>query len=110
MPLTSSRPVLITGAAGFIGFHLCQRLLADGRTVVGLDSMNEYYDVNLKRARLDRLKAFPDFRFEHVDLAERDRISALFQATAPEIVVNLAAQAGVRYSLTNPHAYAESNL
>lgn len=72
--------------------------------------MNEYYDVALKQARLDRLKAFPNFRFEHVDLTERDRISALFQSTAPEIVVNLAAQAGVRYSLTNPHAYAESNL
>jgi len=108
--VTSSRPVLVTGAAGFIGFHLCQRLLAEGRTVVGLDSMNEYYDVNLKRARLERLKAFPNFDFEHVDLAERDRISALFQSAAPEIVVNLAAQAGVRYSLTNPHAYAESNL
>ncbi|TPK71110.1 NAD-dependent epimerase [Mesorhizobium sp. B2-4-15] len=108
--MTSSRPVLITGAAGFIGFHLSQRLLAEGRQVVGLDSMNEYYDVALKQARLDRLKAFPNFRFEHVDLTERDRISALFQSTAPEIVVNLAAQAGVRYSLTNPHAYAESNL
>ncbi|TPM34336.1 NAD-dependent epimerase [Mesorhizobium sp. B2-3-5] len=108
--MTSSRPVLITGAAGFIGFHLSQRLLAEGRQVVGLDSMNEYYDVTLKQARLDRLQAFPNFRFEHVDLTERDRISALFQSTAPEIVVNLAAQAGVRYSLTNPHAYAESNL
>ncbi|TPL06151.1 NAD-dependent epimerase [Mesorhizobium sp. B2-4-14] len=108
--MTSSRPVLITGAAGFIGFHLSQRLLAEGRQVVGLDSMNAYYDVTLKQARLDRLKAFPNFRFEHVDLTERDRISALFRSTAPEIVVNLAAQAGVRYSLTNPHAYAESNL
>ncbi|RWD68068.1 MAG: NAD-dependent epimerase [Mesorhizobium sp.] len=108
--MTSSRPILITGAAGFIGFHLCERLLSDGRQVVGLDSMNEYYDVTLKRARLDRLNRFPNFRFEHVDLTERDRISALLLSTAPEIVVNLAAQAGVRYSLTNPHAYAESNL
>ncbi|MGX8010353.1 NAD-dependent epimerase [Mesorhizobium sp. ORM8.1] len=108
--MTSSRPVLVTGAAGFIGFHLCQRLLADGQAVVGLDSMNEYYDVTLKRTRLERLKAFPNFRFEHVNLVECDRISALFQSAAPEIVVNLAAQAGVRYSLTNPHAYAESNL
>ena len=72
--------------------------------------MNEYYDVTLKQARLERLKAFANFRFEHVDLADRDRISALFQSAGPEIVVNLAAQAGVRYSLTNPHAYAESNL
>ena len=108
--MTSSRPVLITGAAGFIGFHLCQRLLAEGRQVIGLDSMNEYYDVTLKQARLGRLKAFPNFRFEHVDLTERDRISGLFASATPEIVVNLAAQAGVRYSLTNPHAYAESNL
>lgn len=108
--MTSSRPVLITGAAGFIGFHLCRRLLAEGREVIGLDSMNEYYDVTLKQARLERLKAFANFRFEHVDLADRDRISALFQSARPEIVVNLAAQAGVRYSLTNPHAYAESNL
>lgn len=108
--MTSSIPVLITGAAGFIGFHLCQRLLAEGRHVIGLDSMNEYYDVTLKQARLERLKGSSNFRFEHVDLTERGRISALFQSAAPEIVVNLAAQAGVRYSLTNPHAYAESNL
>ncbi|BAV47096.1 NAD-dependent epimerase [Mesorhizobium sp. 113-1-2] len=108
--MTSSRPVLITGTAGFIGFHLSQRLLAEGRQVIGLDSMNEYYDVSLKQARLERLKAFPHFRFEQVDLTQRDRISALFQTAMPEIVVNLAAQAGVRYSLTNPHAYAESNL
>nr|WP_246688472.1 MULTISPECIES: NAD-dependent epimerase [unclassified Mesorhizobium] len=108
--MTSNRPVLITGAAGFIGFHLCRRLLAEGGEVIGLDSMNEYYDVTLKQARLERLKAFANFRFEHVDLADRDRISALFQSARPETVVNLAAQAGVRYSLTNPHAYAESNL
>ena len=72
--------------------------------------MNEYYDIALKQARLERLKAFPNFRFEHVDLSERDRISKLFASAAPEIVVNLAAQAGVRYSLINPHVYAESNL
>ncbi|MDG4892124.1 NAD-dependent epimerase [Mesorhizobium sp. WSM4976] len=108
--MTSSGPILITGAAGFIGFHLCHRLLAEGRQVVGLDSMNEYYDVALKQARLDRLKAFANFRFEHVDLADRDDISAVFASAAPEIVVNLAAQAGVRYSLINPHVYARSNL
>ena len=108
--MTSTRPILITGAAGFIGFHLCQRLLADGRRVVGLDSMNEYYDINLKRARLARLKEFPNFRFDQVDLTDRDRMSTLLRSVTPEIVVNLAAQAGVRYSLTNPHAYAESNL
>ena len=108
--MTVSGPILVTGAAGFIGFHLCQRLASEGRQIVGLDSMNEYYDVTLKQARLDRLNKFPNFRFEHVDLADRNRISALFRSVAPEIVVNLAAQAGVRYSLTNPHAYAESNL
>ena len=108
--MTSSRPILITGAAGFIGFHLCLRLLAEGRQVIGLDSMNEYYDVSLKQARLERLKGFSNFRFEHADLTERDRISTLFLSAAPEIVVNLAAQAGVRYSISNPHAYVESNL
>ncbi|MER8676906.1 NAD-dependent epimerase [Mesorhizobium sp. C386A] len=108
--MTSSRPILITGAAGFIGFHLCLRLLAEGRQVIGLDSMNEYYDVSLKQARLERLKAFSNFCFEHADLTERDRISELFLSAAPEVVVNLAAQAGVRYSISNPHAYVESNL
>ncbi|ESY11777.1 NAD dependent epimerase/dehydratase [Mesorhizobium sp. LNJC386A00] len=102
--------MLITGAAGFIGFHLCLRLLAEGRQVIGLDSMNEYYDVSLKQARLERLKAFSNFCFEHADLTERDRISELFLSAAPEVVVNLAAQAGVRYSISNPHAYVESNL
>jgi UDP-glucuronate 4-epimerase len=108
--LLASGPVLVTGAAGFIGFHLCHRLVSDGRQVVGIDSMNEYYDINLKRARLDRLTKFPNFRFEQVELSDRDRISALFLSVAPETVVNLAAQAGVRYSLTNPQAYVESNL
>ena len=108
--MVANGPVLVTGAAGFIGFHLCQRLVSDGRQVVGIDSMNEYYDINLKRARLDRLTKFPNFRFEQVELSDRDRISALFLSVAPETVVNLAAQAGVRYSLTNPQAYVESNL
>ncbi|WP_245420460.1 NAD-dependent epimerase/dehydratase family protein [Mesorhizobium sp. WSM3876] len=85
-------------------------MLADGRQVVGLDSMNCYYDINLKRARLEQLEAFPHFRFEHIDLTDRNRISTLFVSVAPEIAVNLAAQAGVRHSLTNAHAYAESNL
>lgn len=102
--------ILVTGAAGFIGFHLTQRLLADGRTVVGVDSLNEYYDPSLKAARLEQLVRHPRFRFVRLDLADRDGTRTLFEEVRPAIVAHLAAQAGVRYSLTNPHAYADSNL
>ena len=102
--------VLVTGSAGFIGFHLCKRLLTDGRQVVGLDNLNDYYDVSLKQARLEQLHASPAFEFVKLDLADRADIEALFARVKPEIVVNLAAQAGVRYSLVNPHAYVEANL
>lgn len=102
--------VLVSGAAGFIGFHLCKRLLGDGHQVIGLDNLNDYYDVNLKRARLEQLSASPVFEFVKLDLADRAGMDALFARVKPEIVVNLAAQAGVRYSLKNPHAYVESNL
>jgi len=104
------KKILITGAAGFIGFHLSQRLLAAGHAVVGLDNLNDYYDVRLKEARLARLTSLPNFRFVRHGLEERDRVQQLFSTENFEMVVNLAAQAGVRYSLTNPHAYIDSNI
>ena len=102
--------ILVTGSAGFIGYHVCERLLARGDEVVGLDNLNEYYDPALKRARLGRLEARPGFRFERIDLADRPAMEALFARSAFRRVVHLAAQAGVRYSVENPHAYADSNL
>lgn len=107
---TKTRAVLVTGAAGFIGYHLASRFLADGDDVVGLDNLNAYYDVSLKQARLQRLTAHPRFAFEHLDLADRSGLEALFARHRFDLVVNLAAQAGVRYSLTNPHAYVDSNI
>ena len=108
--LRDEPPVLVTGAAGFIGFHLAARLLDAGVAVVGVDNVNAYYDVRLKEARLAALTGRPGFRFERVDLADRGAMAALFDACKPRRVVNLAAQAGVRYSIENPHAYADSNL
>jgi UDP-glucuronate 4-epimerase len=106
----SDNTVLVTGAAGFIGFHVAQRLLAEGRQVVGLDSVNNYYDPQLKAARLDILTAQPGFTFVKLDLADRVAIKSLFAKHRFPLVVHLAAQAGVRYSLENPHAYADANL
>jgi UDP-glucuronate 4-epimerase len=100
---------LVTGAAGFIGFHACKRLLEAGHEVVGLDNMNDYYDVNLKQARLDLLRS-PLFSFHKIDLADREGIARLFANEKFNRVIHLAAQAGVRYSLENPFAYADSNL
>ena len=102
--------VLLTGCAGFIGAPLARALAARGDDVVGVDSLNDYYDVNLKRDRLAQLAAGPRFRFEHLDLADRHATQRLFDAVKPERVAHLAAQAGVRYSVQNPHAYADSNL
>lgn len=102
--------VLVTGAAGFIGMHVCERLLARGDEVVGVDNLNDYYEVSLKEARLARLQAQPNFRFAKLDIADRVGIAELFTAERPQRVVHLAAQAGVRYSLTHPHAYVDSNL
>jgi UDP-glucuronate 4-epimerase len=103
-------PYLVTGAAGFIGYHLCRRLLGQGDTVVGLDNLNPYYDVRLKEARLALLQGLPGFTFVRLDLEDRAGMAALFSAHRVQRVVNLAAQAGVRYSLTHPHAYVDANI
>lgn len=102
--------VLVTGAAGFIGSHVSQVLAARGDEVIGLDNLNDYYDVTLKQARLDRLQTLPGFSFVRTDLADREGMARLFREARPHRVVNLAAQAGVRYAATNPHAYVDSNL
>lgn len=106
------RTVLITGVAGFIGANLAKRLLREVKEikVVGIDNMNDYYDIRLKEARLDELSSFPSFVFVRGDIADKSTINKLFAAYQPSIVVNLAAQAGVRYSITNPDAYIASNL
>jgi len=101
---------LVTGAAGFIGFHLSKKLLDRGESVVGLDCINDYYDVSLKYARLDSLKEYKNFTFEKIDLADREALQAVFQRHSIKRVVNLAAQAGVRYSIDNPYVYVDSNL
>lgn len=102
--------VLVTGAAGFIGYHLCRRLLLDGHEVVGLDNLNQYYDPTLKEARLAELAPFPQFRFHRLDLANAEGMARLFDAEKPPLVVNLGAQAGVRYSLEKPDVYVQSNV
>jgi len=101
---------LVTGAAGFIGYHVCERLLARGDVVVGLDNLNDYYDPALKRARLDRLSRQPNFRFARAELADQPAVDALFSGERFPRVIHLAAQAGVRYSVSHPYAYAASNL
>jgi UDP-glucuronate 4-epimerase len=102
--------LLVTGAAGFIGFHTARRLLERGEEVVGLDNLNAYYDPSLKRARLELLRQHPGFRFVQVDLADRPAMEELFRAEKFQRVVHLAAQAGVRYSITHPHTYVQSNV
>jgi len=105
-----SEKILVTGAAGFIGFHLSKSLLEDGFEVLGIDNLNSYYDPSLKHARLDIINKYPNFKFEKIDISNRDPLTRVFTEFAPQKVVNLAAQAGVRYSLENPYVYMESNL
>lgn len=108
--MMSDQAILVTGAAGFIGFHVARRLLAEGRDVVGLDNLNDYYDPDLKRARLNILRENPGFSFAQTDLADRPSIGQLFARHRFAVVVHLAAQAGVRHSIDHPHAYADANL
>jgi UDP-glucuronate 4-epimerase len=105
-----SEKILVTGCAGFIGFHLTKSLLDDGYEVLGIDNINNYYDPKLKLARLEELKPYKNFKFEKIDIANRDILTQAFQSFNPQKVVNLAAQAGVRYSIENPYAYMDSNL
>jgi UDP-glucuronate 4-epimerase len=108
--MSISKNVLITGAAGFIGFHLTQKVIKQGYSVTGIDNLNDYYDVTLKHSRLNILKKLENFVFRQIDIADAKEINALFSENQFSCVINLAAQAGVRYSLINPHAYLESNL
>lgn len=104
------KKILITGCAGFIGMHVAKILLGRGNKIIGIDNLNNYYDPKLKLARLEQLKPFQNFRFIKGDIADKNLIESLFESEKPEQVINLAAQAGVRYSLENPHAYIQSNI
>ena len=102
--------ILVTGAAGFIGMHVAKKLLRRGDEVIGVDNLNNYYDVSLKKARLETLNEFPDFNMEVIDISRQDDLNKIFKKEKPQRVINLAAQAGVRYSLENPSAYIKANI
>ncbi len=108
--MTDKRRILITGSAGFVGFHLCRRLLADGDAVLGIDNFSPYYDVALKEQRTEILKTYPSFSLERISIEDRPALEKAWSEFAPDIVVHLAAQAGVRYSIENPDAYVSANL
>ncbi|WP_317460128.1 SDR family NAD(P)-dependent oxidoreductase [Bacillus sp. SM-B1] len=108
--LNNSKMYLVTGAAGFVGYFLSKRLLEQGCQVIGVDNINDYYDVNLKHARLEQLKPYEKFTFIKGDISDKDMVTKLFEEYKPNIVVNLAAQAGVRYSIENPDVYIQSNI
>jgi len=110
MDQLKEKKILVTGSAGFIGFHLSKKLGREGARVTGLDNLNDYYDVSLKKARLKILQEDPNFRFEKIDLREKEKIDSLFEDQNFDFIVHLAAQAGVRYSLKNPYAYIDSNI
>ncbi|MFG6119309.1 GDP-mannose 4,6-dehydratase [Thalassobacillus sp. B23F22_16] len=110
MELNTNKTYLITGAAGFIGYYLSKKLLEAGCQVIGIDNLNDYYDVNLKQTRLDGLKPFGEFTFIKGDISDKGFINDVFEEHQPDIVVNLAAQAGVRYSIENPDVYMQSNV
>lgn len=105
-----TKKILITGAAGFVGFHLAERLLRDGYTVCGVDNLNDYYDVRLKELRLSLLKKYEKFHFDRINISDKRKVEKIFSDNCPDIVVNLAAQPGVRYSIENPDVYIESNI
>jgi len=102
--------ILVTGSSGFIGMHLCISLLKDGYQVLGIDNMNDYYNVDLKNSRLEKLNKYINFNFEQYDITNLEKLTSSFKNFSPDKVVNLAAQAGVRYSINNPHSYIESNI
>ena len=102
--------ILVTGAAGFIGYHLCKELLEEDNIILGIDNLNSYYDKKLKLSRLNQLKSYKNFMFEKIDISDRQLIDPIFKKFKPKKVINLAAQAGVRYSLENPYVYIDSNL
>ena len=109
-PLDVSKTYLITGGAGFIGFYLSKALLEKGAKVIGIDNLNDYYEVSLKEDRLEILKKFPEYQFVKGDISDKETVFRVFEKFVPQTVVNLAAQAGVRYSIDNPDAYIQSNI